>query len=79
MREIPGSRRGLGSRESSSESPKWPLQACVSMQSIRVQVLMGKMPFPHCEGLEVWELKWCPWGLGGSGLSSGQVRKAQGK
>lgn len=51
----------------------------MSMQSIRVQVLMGKMPFPHCEGLEVWELKWCPWGLGGSGLSSGQVRKAQGK
>lgn len=79
MREIEGSWQGLGSREGRRESLKGTLQACVSMQSIRVRVLMGKTPFPHCEGLEVWALKLCPWGLSCSGLSSGQVRKAQGK
>lgn len=63
MREIEGSWQGLGSREGCRESLKWTLQACVSMQSIRVRVLMGKMPFPHCEGLEVLGVKIVPPGV----------------
>lgn len=48
------------------------------MQCTHVQVLAGRMPLPHSEGLEGWRWKLCG-GAGGpgcSGLPRGSVRKA---